>query len=267
MADGNSAASKKYKTLVAYYIENMETCRRLQRQINGTFSSDPILSDSVHSIRSRVKEPSHLADKLDRMNKDAEKKKRGFSVTTKNLFTKVYDCVGFRLLHIRAQDFPTINHRLDELIPALGHKIVKGPIARAWDDESRKYYQELGIETVRSERMYTSVHYHVEVQGAPKMHYEIQVRTLMEEVWGEVDHSFNYPERSKSIACQEQIYTLARLISGCNRLVESIYKSHDESKTLLAKRSQGVTRKRPAGSASTMVSSSTRSPRKKSGRS
>lgn len=57
---------------------------------------------------------------------------------------------------------------------------------------------------------------------------EIQVRTLAEELWGEVDHTINYPHPSTVIACKEQIKVLARLTSSCTRLVDSIFLSkHD----------------------------------------
>jgi putative GTP pyrophosphokinase len=49
------------------------------------------------------------------------------------------------------------------------------------------------------------------------------VRTLAEELWGEVDHTVNYPEPSEVLACREQIKLLARLTSTCTRLVDSIF--------------------------------------------
>jgi hypothetical protein len=45
----------------------------------------------------------------------------------------------------------------------------------------------------------------------------------MEEVWGEVDHSINYPHPAKSVACREQIRALARATSSATRLVDSIF--------------------------------------------
>ena len=53
-------------------------------------------------------------------------------------------------------------------------------------------------------------------------------RTLAEEVWGEISHTINYPEETGSEACKEQLKVLARLVSGCSRLVDSIVVSYDE---------------------------------------
>lgn len=64
-----------------------------------------------------------------------------------------------------------------------------------------------------------------------KVTCELQVRTLMDEVWGEVSHrvNFNYPSESPSLSCQNQLKILARLTSGCTRLVDSIFQSHFDS--------------------------------------
>ena len=57
---------------------------------------------------------------------------------------------------------------------------------------------------------------------------EIQVRTLFEEIWGEIDHSINYPHRTNSIACVEQIRVLSKLVSTGTRLSDAIFKSYED---------------------------------------
>jgi putative GTP pyrophosphokinase len=71
--------------------------------------------------------------------------------------------------------------------------------------------------------MYTSVHYVVASNSRTTVTCEIQVRTLMEEVWGEVDHSINYPHKTESVPCREQIRALARSTSSATRLVDAIF--------------------------------------------
>jgi ppGpp synthetase/RelA/SpoT-type nucleotidyltranferase len=71
--------------------------------------------------------------------------------------------------------------------------------------------------------MYTSVHYVIGSASRTKVTAEIQVRTLAEEVWGEVDHSINYPHKTDSVACAEQLKVLARVTSSTSRLVDSIF--------------------------------------------
>ena len=59
---------------------------------------------------------------------------------------------------------------------------------------------------------------------------EIQVRTLFEEIWGEIDHTINYPHATNSIACKEQIRVLAKLVSTGTRLADSIFRTYDKYK-------------------------------------
>jgi putative GTP pyrophosphokinase len=79
-----------------------------------------------------------------------------------------------------------------------------------------------------SPSLYTSVHYVIAPNRKTGLTCEIQVRTLAEELWGEVDHTLNYPLKSMSLACREQIKVLARVTSSCTRLVDAIFISHED---------------------------------------
>jgi hypothetical protein len=48
----------------------------------------------------------------------------------------------------------------------------------------------------------------------------------MDEVWGEVSHRINYPDESANQSCRSQLKVLARLTTGCTRLVDSIFEAH-----------------------------------------
>jgi putative GTP pyrophosphokinase len=131
-------------------------------------------------------------------------------------------------LHLHTAEFPRINEVLLELLVENNYPVVEGPIARIWDEEYRATYSAMGIATVVNPRMYTSVHYVVEANTRTKRTAEIQVRTLAEELWGESDHKINYPHPSPIATCAEQIKVLARMTSGCTRLVDSIMAAHVE---------------------------------------
>jgi len=76
--------------------------------------------------------------------------------------------------------------------------------------------------------MYTSVHYVIDSNSRTRYTAEIQVRTLAEELWGEVTHVIDYPTACPNLACKEQIRVLARVASSCTRLVDSIFKSYED---------------------------------------
>lgn len=152
-----------------------------------------------------------------------------FDITEENLFERITDLVGFRILHLHTSQFKSINKIVLDLIKEEEWEIIEEPTARTWDDESRDYFNTLGIKTRDSERMYTSVHYVFTANKKKACAAELQVRTLAEELWGEVDHKINYPHPTDRSSCREQIKVLARITSGCTRLVDSIFHSHQEN--------------------------------------
>ena len=124
------------------------------------------------------------------------------------------------------------------------HPIAEGPTAKTWDDETREYFQAIGMATEQSLTMYTSVHYVIASNSRTSYTCELQVRTLADEVWGEVDHTINYPHPSDSVECREQIKVLARVSSSCSRRVDSIFKSHEEDRARAAAKHRAAVRRR-----------------------
>ena len=186
------------------------------------------LSRHVHSIKSRVKSEASLRDKLYRKLADCKTRNKPFNVTKDNLLYKITDLAGIRILHLHTRQFSSINTELLAILKEQKYNVKEGPFARTWDDESRAFFREQHVQIEDSETLYTSVHYVIESASRTKVTCEIQVRTLMEEVWGEVDHAINYPHASDSVACREQIKALARSTSATTRLVDSIFATlHD----------------------------------------
>jgi putative GTP pyrophosphokinase len=112
---------------------------------------------------------------------------------------------------------------------SFSYRVKEGPTAIVWDQEYGELYKKLEIATQTRASMYMSVHYVVEAATKPRILVELQVRTLMEEVWGEIDHRVRYKHPQVKRACSDQLKVLARMTSGCTRLVDSIMKSADES--------------------------------------
>jgi putative GTP pyrophosphokinase len=216
--------------IVAHYRQTeLSVAARVARNLLGLFSDDERLARLIHSMKARPKDPARLEDKLSRKLQKCKRDGQRFEVTPDNLFDKINDLAGVRLLHLHTSQFKGINDALLELLANEGYRVREGPIARAWDDEYREHFRKLGIETKPAERMYTSVHYVVETSARVMQTAEIQVRTLAEELWGEVDHSFNYPHEYPDVACVEQIKVLARVTMGATRLVDSIFMSRVEA--------------------------------------
>jgi ppGpp synthetase/RelA/SpoT-type nucleotidyltranferase len=214
--------------LVSHYKANQDICSNFLDILRSHIMGDKALKVHIHSVKSRVKDPAHLQDKLERQLQRSIASGKTFGIDKNNLFVKVNDLAGFRILHLHSKQLQGIHTALLALFERERLRLREKPFARTWDDESRTYFQQIGITTRKSPSLYTSVHYVVNSNSRVKATCEIQVRSLMEEVWGEVDHSINYPHPTKSVACAEQIKALARVTSSATRLVDSIFRSHDD---------------------------------------
>lgn len=230
----NPELSKKEKLLipklVQYYMDNKGDLEAFLEGFAGQVLSSRLLKEHMHSVKWRMKDPDHLRDKLQRKMLEARKEGRTYNVTEKNLFWKITDLAGLRILHLYTQQADNINRALKKIFDEELFSVVQGPTARTWDDESREFFKSVEIKTKKSPSLYTSVHYVIKPRKKTRYTCEIQVRTLMEEVWGEVNHSLNYPHETKSLACREQIAALARTTSASTRLVDAIFRSHADFK-------------------------------------
>lgn len=188
------------------------------------FENNPALKGIVHSVKSRMKDPEHLKDKIQR------KLKSGKIIDENNLFTVVNDLIGVRILYLYQDQFQLIhNELLKKVDETKDWMFVEAPKAYTWDPETREYFEKLNIHTEVRDTYYTSVHYVIKPNNElSNITCEIQVRTLFEEIWGEIDHTINYPHPTEIIACKEQLRVLAKLVSTGTRLADSIFRTYND---------------------------------------
>lgn len=212
-------------SIVKHYIENQELFNMALNSLQGYITMSSRLKPYIHSFKFRLKDPTHLKDKLIRKAIKGKKNGEEFTITKENVFSEINDLAGFRIIHLHTTQIEQINIELTKIFNEQQWAIIEPAKARTWDDESREYFKNIGIDIHKPESlsMYTSVHYVIKPNSSSLVTCEVQVRTLMEEVWGEVDHTINYPHKSNSHSCREQIKALARATSSCSRLVDSIF--------------------------------------------
>lgn len=189
------------------------------------FENNPSLKGIVHSVKSRMKDPEHLKDKIQR------KLESGKTIDENNLFTVVNDLIGVRVLYLYQDQFQLIhNELLKKVDETKDWMFVEAPKAYTWDPETREYFEKLNIHTEVRDTYYTSVHYVIKPNNAlSNITCEIQVRTLFEEIWGEIDHTINYPHPTEITACKEQLRVLAKLVSTGTRLADSIFRTYNDA--------------------------------------
>lgn len=212
-------------SLVSEFKKDMPDMGMFLTAVKNMLEKSHDLAPLIHSLRSRIKEPDSLAHKLQRNLLKCKSEKTPFNISAENLFEKINNLAGIRILHLHTEQIIEIDSHLKDLFKSDGYDLREGPIAKVWDMESKEFFNAHGIETEdRTKDLYTSVHY---VVGKGRT-CEVQVRTLSEEVWGAVSHRVNYPIEADSLACREQMKVLAKITSCTTRQVDAIFRIYEE---------------------------------------
>jgi ppGpp synthetase/RelA/SpoT-type nucleotidyltranferase len=221
-----------YSALIDLYKHKKKLFELFMESVRAELSCCPELNTGIptiiHSIRSRLKDEDHLKDKIKRKRAD------GRVITPTNLFSEITDFAGLRVLHLHQNQFSTIHEFVTKRVKSKSWKLLEKPIAYTWDPESVDYFKTFKIRTSVKASYYTSVHYLLAPANSEDgISCELQVRTLFEEAWGEIDHSINYPHPSEKVATIEQLRVLSKLVSTGSRLADAIFKVHNGNDTVI----------------------------------
>lgn len=138
----------------------------------------------VHSLRYRVKDTKHLIEKI--IRKNPQYLEEGNALSLDNYEQKITDLMGIRILLLFKEDWLDVHEYLMELY---GGMLRERPFVYAREGDDTRLYGDR-IE-VRKEKSYRSAHYVIRSNKGRAI--EVQVRTLYEEAWSEIDHKLRYP--------------------------------------------------------------------------
>lgn len=216
-----------FDELVELYKGQSHLFEQFKNAVVDCFRLEPTLNQvtnpTIHSIKSRLKNPDHLLDKLHRKAAEPDYQ----PITPESFFSSITDLTGVRVLHLYQDQFPQIHRFIDEKVQLQDWYLAEKPIAYSWDPEARGFFESLGLVVKLKESYYTSIHYLIKPKANSDICCEVQVRTLFEEIWGEIDHTINYPVSTKSKACKEQLRVLSKLVSTGTRLADSIFRTNE----------------------------------------
>ncbi|SCY30682.1 ppGpp synthetase catalytic domain-containing protein (RelA/SpoT-type nucleotidyltranferase) [Nitrosospira sp. Nl5] len=171
--------------------------------------------NGVHSVRWRVKNSEHLMAKI--VRKKSEGNPKYDDITQNNYFEKVADLIGVRALHLFKEDC----FEIDAALKAQWDPI-ETPVAyiREGDSESlTSSFTSHGFEVKNHPAGYRSIHYVVESMPLKRrIHSEIQVRTIFEEGWSEIDHKIRYPNFSDSPLVQYFLEIFNRMAGSADEM-------------------------------------------------
>lgn len=212
--------------IVQAYVDDKRFFVRFMNGVVDTFKLEPDLNKYgnpiIHTIRHRLKDVDHLKEKIERKWDEQN------PLTRENFFERVTDLAGVRILHLYQDQFSKIHDLIRKQIDDGEWFFHEKPVAYSWDPESTNYFKEFGLEPKIKDSYYTSIHYVVKPKENSNICCEIQVRTLFEEIWGEIDHTINYPCPTEKSTCKEQLRVLSKLVSTGTRLADSIFRAHNE---------------------------------------
>lgn len=196
--------------------------------VHGWFAGHPLLVDVtpplIHSIKGRLKDPQHLFSKIERKLSGT-----GTDWNEATVFRSLTDLAGVRVLLLHQKQFAGVHEAVMNKVTDGDWILEENPKAYSWDPDSVTFFKSLGLESHLKASHYTSVHYVIRPKVGSPLVCEIQVRTLFEEIWGEVDHILNYPDPTSNVACREQLRVLAKVVGAGSRLVDSIFLSAEET--------------------------------------
>lgn len=197
--------------------------------VNYTLQGSNI-SDFVYAVRSRIKPVDKIVEKVKRKREVEKRDPYGVESLT--------DIVGFRFVVLFREDIIEVAQLLLRMI-ALEAPFTTAPFVSRKLREAKSYtaqstgdpeainrrlheiFEQAGykLEILSIESGYSSIHLVVDaqvvVQGRPiSLPIEIQIRTVFEDAWGEIDHKLRYSiDRAKETGRMDEGMAKERLAS------------------------------------------------------
>lgn len=205
------------------FSKDLTKFKNLKLWIDNTLSEIVLHHDNVYAYKTRIKTIESLLKKLDD------------KIETKNMdfpdyahVKKVEDIIGARLIVYAITEMNTMHEFLLNFQRFTIKKVT------AYDNEKEQYFKNISIsnnielEPKISPNGYVGLHYIIEPapvdpfysNGAIHNIFELQLRTLIQEAWGELQHDKIYkgrmPDKDK-IAGAKEFARLADYLAVCDK--------------------------------------------------
>ena len=197
----------------------------------------------VHSVKTRVKDVRHLIEKVIRKTPERrEKYGQDFNFTVENYKDEITDLLGIRVIHIFKEDWEEIHNFIINMWD------VMEIVANVREGDDTKKFDEQGIAVCSRPSGYRSVHYLVESYPTnKKLITEVQVRTIFEEGYGEIDHQLRYSHEDIPELLGQNLMLLNRIAGSSdemasliNRLSQSIQEAENKFKSKISEKDKKI---------------------------
>jgi len=169
---------------------------------------------AVHSLKVRVKDPEHLVAKIIRKRLERPQDE---PIDSGNYQQKVTDLVGLRVLHLFKHEWESIHAFILEK-----WELFETPTAYFREGDPKELLEQFraaGCDPKVHPAGYRSVHYVIKSSATRQTHLvELQVRTIFEEGWSEIDHRVRYPRHSSHEQLTEFLTIFNRLAGSADEM-------------------------------------------------
>jgi putative GTP pyrophosphokinase len=204
---------RQKEAILISFFKKKEKYKKFAEYIVHLIRDDPSSpKESLHTITYRIKDESRLMEKIDEENRQLGVE--AAPITQRNFQERVGDLLGMRLICLRLSDITRVGAYLELLAEEEMLRFVQKP------DRKRSFVLPVDPGEAIPEGLdlrysgYSSIHYQVElgdnsdaIDEFRGLQIEFQLRTILEEAWGEIDHKYRYVYSRGGDTLPEYIHT------------------------------------------------------------
>ncbi len=189
---------RQKEAILISFLKEKQRYEKLADYMIHLIKDDPASpKESLHTIIYRIKDKVRLIEKIDEENKQIKGDEP--LINLRNFRERIGDLLGIRLICLRLSDIDTLKAYLELLADEKILRFIRKP------DHKRSFILPVDPGDTIPEGLnlrysgYSSIHYQVALgqnADAPdalkEIQIELQLRTILEEAWGEIDHKYRY---------------------------------------------------------------------------
>ena len=240
---------RQKEAILISFFKVKEKYEKLAEYIVHLIRDDPSSpKESLHTITYRIKDEARLIEKIDEENKQLGVE--AAPITQKNFQERVGDILGIRLICLRLSDIKRVEAYLGLLAEEKILRFIRKP------DQKKSFVLPVDPGEEIPEGLdlrysgYSSIHYQVELgensdatDELKGLQIEFQLRTILEEAWGEIDHKYRYVLSRSGDTLPEYIHTgfynLSAYLQAAALQVEHLCRQAEAHRLLRTRKAKG----------------------------
>ncbi len=203
---------KQKEAILLSFLNEKDKFRRLAEYFLQLMKNDPLMpKESLHTIIYRIKNESRLIEKIIKLNKKTDDLP---PIREQNYHERINDLLGIRMICLRLSDVENIEAYLKLLSEDNIITFLNGP------EHKRSFILPVNPGEALPEVIdlrytgYSSIHYQIKLgkntdasDELKDIQFELQLRTILEEAWSEIDHKYRYVSSRSGVHLPEEITT------------------------------------------------------------